>query len=144
MFDDKNGSCWQDYNVFYKILATSFYLLSFRIVEFHVNDIYFFIYELVLQKYIGIILLIMIISNNNNNNNNNSNNNNIIILHSTRNAQLVDMMFSYFWVWLWLVYFHATNCMWSTRIWAKSPIAQKVSVHAVGMEIGLRLFVGVG
>ena len=34
-----------------------------------------------------------------------------IILHSTRNAQLVDMMWCYFWVWLWLVYFHATNGM---------------------------------
>ena len=35
--------------------------MFFRIVEFRVNDIYIFIYELVLQKYIGIILLIMII-----------------------------------------------------------------------------------
>ena len=31
------------------------------------------------------------------------------ILHSSRNAQLVDMMWRYFWVWLWLAYFHATN-----------------------------------
>ena len=35
--------------------------MFFRIVEFRVNDIYIFIYALVLQKYIGIILLMMII-----------------------------------------------------------------------------------
>ena len=40
-------------------------------------------------------------------------------------------------------YFHATNGMWSARIWAKSLAAQKVSVHGAGMEIGLWLFVEV-
>ena len=32
-----------------------------------------------------------------------------IILYSTQNSQLVDMMWSYFGVWLRSVYFHATN-----------------------------------
>ena len=34
--------------------------------------------------------------------------------------------------------------MLKARNWAKSPVAQKVSVHAVRMKIGLWLFVGVG
>ena len=34
--------------------------------------------------------------------------------------------------------------MVSTRSWAKSPVAPKVLVHAVRMEIGLWLFVEVG
>ena len=43
-----------------------------------------------------------------------------------------------------MVYFHATSSMLKARNWAKSPVAQKVSVNAVRMKIMLWLFVEVG